>query len=246
MSLLIDREWHTACGFVKLAFDEEAWRLFQNEAEALKYLSAQGGLRSVLVPNLLHEGEYGHVYYFIQSVIPSQTHYLLDLKGMRWMSILDELSSMNRAQRPLRALRWWQELERSDKPTRSLLPLLKSEVNNTISVCCAHGDFSPGNILEDGCNVWVFDWEAFDKEAPIMTDYLSYVLEYFMKYRWMYVSNRMFVRHVLDYLLNNVKNANCQNLALAVAYHSTKRGWKRIDVDLCSSLCKELLARSQV
>lgn len=238
VSLLINEEGETK-GFAKVALDEESKYLFKNEANALKYLSTNKPVE-FSIPKLVQEGEFDEGYYLIQTVIPPQTQYFSYVKDMRWMKIINEIVKINMAKKNLSHFSWWEKLRTTHKPVRNLLPFLENKFRENIDICNVHGDFGSGNIRYDTETLWVYDWEEFNQEAPIMTDYLTFILDCFMKSR--FVTNREIAKRTYDYLQENVEYADSYNLAIALAYMSTRRSWT-IGEGLCNALCKELLGR---
>jgi hypothetical protein len=236
IALLIDNEGQIS-GFAKVALDEKTTILFKNEANALKYFLINKP-REFLIPKMLYEAEFDEGYYFIQTIIPFQTQYFSNIKDMRWLKIINEIANINKVQKPLSHFSWWKELKTTQKPIRTLLRYLETKCREKIDVCNVHGDFGPGNILYDKDTFWVYDWEEFNQVAPIMTDYLAYVIECFLKLR--FTTNRGIANKIINYLRRNVESADNYNLAIALAYMSTKRSWT-IDDRLCNALCEELL-----
>jgi glycosyltransferase involved in cell wall biosynthesis len=239
-ALLWDKEKQSSYGFAKVALDDKTKVLFKNETKALKYFSVNKPI-AFSIPEIICQGEFNEKYYLVQTVIPTQTHYLSCLKDMKWAGIINDIIGDSRTRKPLHTLPWWKEFKATTKTTRMLMPLLESKEKESIDVCNAHGDFSPGNILFGQGKAWVFDWEEFNQEAPIMTDYFLFVFENFTQYRYKFVSNRVLAKKVFNYLRQNINNADCYNLSLALAYHSTRRCWT-INDDICKCLCEELLS----
>jgi hypothetical protein len=241
VALLIDREGHTPRGFAKIGLDEKTRRLFQNEANALMYLARNAPLQAS-VPELLYESEWNGAYYLVQTVIPLERRYLSNPANAKWIHIINEIANLKSAQRPLREFPWWQQLKTSPTPIKKLLPILEKQCQQNTAVCNAHGDFGPGNTFADREKFWIFDWEEFATNAPIMTDCFSYVIHCFLERRWRVPSNRLLAKRIIDYVQAHCEHANRDNLAIALAYLSTRRSWT-IKQEFCDALCEELLTR---
>ena len=60
--------------------------------------------------------------------------------------------------------------------SKELTEHLNEYHDNVINVACCHGDFQPGNIINDGKKTWIFDWEYFT-EKQIGYDLLVLLLK---------------------------------------------------------------------
>lgn len=45
-----------------------------------------------------------------------------------------------------------------------------------LNTCITHGDFQPGNVLTDGENLWLIDWEYYDRRS-VLYDYFTWTLK---------------------------------------------------------------------
>ncbi|MDP1725484.1 MAG: hypothetical protein Q8M15_01775 [Bacteroidota bacterium] len=239
VAILLDNNAQ-ARGFAKVALDEKTKTLFQNEVNGLRYFS-QIKLKHFCVPSVLFEGEFEGAYYFIQSLIPHKTNYYSNFNDKNWIELVNEIISSSISHETLRTQPWWTKLKTMSTPTVNLIPFLESEVTESIQVCNTHGDLGPGNIRFQNNNFWIYDWEGFNKQAPIMTDYLSFVIEHFIKSPFLSYSNK--ANKILYYLSENIPYASKCNIALALAYLSTSRNWTLND-KMSLELCKALLRRN--
>jgi hypothetical protein len=224
-------------GFAKVAMDDVSMKYFKNEVAGLNYFSRKEQ-KEFNVPNVIYEGYFEQRYYFIQSLIPTETKYYIYFKDRKWIDIINEIAFGNTSETVLHNQLWWKKLKTMSAPSVKLIPYIESKISSHIEVCNIHGDFGPGNILFSKDNYWVYDWEGFNKQGPILTDYFSFACEYF--FNLTFLSKKFKVNKLLNYLFRNVPNANKCNIALAIAYLSTTRNWT-LDDNLANELCNELL-----
>lgn len=238
VALLIDNNGQVI-GFAKVALDEEIKKLFKNEVNGLRYFLKHKP-NEFSVPEIKFEGEFEKGYYFIQTVIPPQAKYFSNINNMKWIRIVDEIVTNSITHKSLRSQSWWKKFHTLKKPTSMLLPFIESKASDNIQVCMAHGDFSPGNILYYKGDFWVYDWEGFSQNAPVMTDYLIYTIEHFIKLP--FLSRSVIAKKIINYLFDNIEYTDNYNIALALVFMSISRNWT-VNDRLATALCEELLKR---
>ena len=73
--------------------------------------------------------------------------------------------------------------------------MFKDVVGKGIEVCATHGDFAQHNFLEVSGDRWIFDWEMFTLDGPLLVDELT-----------VYVNQRRFAeRYEFEMLLEEMK-----------------------------------------
>ncbi|MEX0885113.1 MAG: phosphotransferase [Phycisphaeraceae bacterium] len=164
--------------FVKLSRHDKDRFQFQRERDALERLRGGEGL-GFKAPRVLSFGTCGEVCYLATTMTPAT----LRPAGASWAELrpLQQRYSGPIRHVPARELVTTGELgpseftpsgtEPADEPW--LRPLL-DEPDRPIAVCAVHGDLQPNNVMRDGDDLWLIDWERAAKAAPVLVDGVSY------------------------------------------------------------------------
>jgi hypothetical protein len=161
-------------GYVKLPMSEEATERVQHETAVLERLSGFSPLRAQ-IPRVLHAGKWGNGFILFQSPGPL-TAAPLDF-GPVYQDFLKKLSSLDMIEKPGHAMvdavgaRWRKAEAKLDSRWRTLGGAALVRANHqleraTVSCGITHGDFAPWNSRVSNGQLYVFDWERADWEAP--------------------------------------------------------------------------------
>jgi hypothetical protein len=161
-------------GYVKLPMSEEAIDRVRHEAEVLERLSGFTTLRAQ-IPRVLHAGKWGDGYILFQSAGPSTT--APSEFGPVYQDFLKKLSSVEMIEKLGRAVveavggRWRKAEVKLDSRWRAMGGAALIRANHQLeraTVLCGitHGDFAPWNSRVSNGQLYVFDWEQAEWEAP--------------------------------------------------------------------------------
>lgn len=71
---------------------------------------------------------------------------------------------------------WWPSFARVGHLVPELTAFLIAHAQCGLEVLCAHGDYTNWNFRRDGSRIWVFDWEQYRTDAPLLTDQVRFLL----------------------------------------------------------------------
>ena len=169
-------------GFCKLGLDAKNNALIERERRALEYLKSMeltlSRIPKLLAHGYLDEKMNGGAYLVVETT-PTST------RNIDWQSdasieanIAEYAGSSRRIERAeVESLAWWQKLQKALAEKGAFMQEVNSAVDDGIDVCLAHGDLNCTNVLRNGNEVWLLDWEQSDKNAPFMTDQVCVVVD---------------------------------------------------------------------
>jgi hypothetical protein len=204
-------------GYVKLPMSEEAIDRVQQEAAVLERLSGFATLRAQ-IPRVLHAGKWGDSYILFQSAGPL-TAAPIEF-GPVYQDFLKKLSSVEMVEKPGLAVvdavgaRWRKAEVKLDSPWRALGGAALVRANHQLeraTVLCGitHGDFAPWNSRVSNGQLYVFDWELAQWQAPTGWDTFHFHVQVSNllsrgRSRWFDLNHRKAERaSFLLYLLNS-------------------------------------------
>ncbi|MFV2070992.1 MAG: phosphotransferase, partial [Pirellulales bacterium] len=174
---LFDRQLRPI-GFAKISFDEQNDRRLQKEAEAIGQLQ-QLGLRQFRFPRvLLHRQHADHSYLLLEPLPTSGRPVDLTLQAFPRPSVREYAGAAT----PLPAehvenLSWWGRYKHAiGERCNAFADELAERIGSGVEVCRVHGDMQPSNILWDGDDVWIFDWEDSCPDGPVMLDEINFYM----------------------------------------------------------------------
>jgi hypothetical protein len=174
---LLDRN-RSFIAFAKISFDELNHQSLLRETEAIRQLTDEG-LGICHIPNILASGQFQESSYLITEPIPDSarplrrgenrypSHWVRDFAGPEHNITLSEMQSLS----------WWKNCAESlNDLAPNLLDNLDESLAEGVNICRIHGDFTSANILIDGEQPWIFDWEASCADGPSLTDEIGFYL----------------------------------------------------------------------
>ena len=161
--------------FVKLAGGCENEDLLRNGGNALQAM-ARSNIRTFRYPSLLASGVFGEFRYLLLAPLPAGSRPL----PPRWNAMAERVRAEIGGQ-PYQALRldaasWWQRFELRAPEAAGLRDVLAPERDRPYDACAAHGDFVNWNIYRHQTDWWVFDWEGYATDAPVLADQVRFFL----------------------------------------------------------------------
>ncbi len=162
-------------GFAKIALIDGSPELLETEGRALEKIGALPG-RTYHVPKLIAlETTDNYRLLLMQSLpasarpYPGRDEAVLNFKvhaGRRYVQPQE-----------FRTLSWWSGLqaeltEKHDAFSNALQRYGRQGLN----VGWAHGDLGPGNMMISGDELWIYDWEQSQPDAPHSTDTIGFFL----------------------------------------------------------------------
>jgi len=173
-------------GFAKIGVNSLTTALVHAEHEALIRLG-QAGLREVMVPRVLHYGEWRGMNVLVISTLPVW-HRRRPVTKARLAAAMNSVARLGGTHRePLAASRYWQRLTdrlAAAEPSAdrdallSALSALGARAGDTPLVLgCWHGDWTPWNMVSTRVGLLVWDWERFTDDVPLGFDALHYSLQ---------------------------------------------------------------------
>jgi len=163
--------------FTKIVLEEKQDRQLRNEAEMLNAL--KDGTRRCRVPKPIALDSIDGRLYLVTEPLPER------LRPLRQDSAFPAEAAAELAG-PVRtvpgaalfAMPWWLRFEEEARSVPGLAASMKARFDGRMAQTCrVHGDFSPKNILRDGGDYWIVDWETGSLEGPRFADPLYYQLE---------------------------------------------------------------------
>ena len=166
-----------AVAFAKIAWDdrsrEELWR----EAEGLRCV-ARLSPDSFRAPSLLSTGEMDGRACNVYSLLPPGSGNAPKKWGRSYEAAWRELLMKTARKSRLERLSWWPSVPAYGEVWRRLADLIaRQEPDSGFEFYAAHGDLAPWNARREGKALWLFDWEQFDRQAPILLDPLHFLLQ---------------------------------------------------------------------
>lgn len=157
--------------FCKLALDPRNSALIRRENEALKRLHALE-LKRCRIPAVLTFGLVAGQDYLVVAITPSRAR-ITDWRKDR--PIGDVIAEYGGARRQLDgaalgSLDWWPAVERLFPPGHPFRTAINDAVEAGAAVCRVHGDVNQTNVLRDGGDIWLLDWEQSHEDGPALTD----------------------------------------------------------------------------
>lgn len=170
-----------AVGFAKIGVDPLTRRLVTTEHDGLLRL-ASAGLRSLMVPRVLHRGQWRGLEVVVLSPLPLGLH-ARRVSGSQLRAAMREVAaSAGLVREPLQSASYRDSLlERlalaPEGPERveleqALGALMESVGETMLSYGAWHGDWSPWNMARARGRLMVWDWERFSTGVPLGFDAL--------------------------------------------------------------------------
>ena len=208
-------------GFAKVSFDEENDRRLEAEARTLRELETQG-IQRFRYPKVLSLSKAGGHVYLIVEPLP-ETALPVDLRPEAFPAqAVAEYAGPARhvPGDEVRNLSWWRKYEEAvDTNCTEFVEELSSRIRRGVEVCRAHGDMQPSNVISDGGDVWIFDWEDCCLDAPCMTDAVDFYM--MLNFRKTLANPVVQLRRFADRFLSDANTRVRLAVMLALAFRST-------------------------
>jgi hypothetical protein len=173
-------------GFAKIGVNPLTSGLVRAERDALGRLG-RAGLRDVMVPRVLHYGEWHGLDVLVLSALPVW----LRRRPLPWPQLaaaMGEIAAVDGLHdAPLAGGSYWQRLasrlaaadEDADRAALSgALGVLATRAGGTrLAFGAWHGDWTPWNMASTDHGLLVWDWERFTGDVPLGFDALHYWLQ---------------------------------------------------------------------
>lgn len=170
--------------FVKLGINELTCQRVRNEVAALRRL-ADATLSGLVVPELLHAGQWRELDYLVMRPVPTATG-LHSSRELRARALGNLVAAFPTSQADVSRSPWWARtmanLDRcgDDQDATGLRAaatrLLERYEGVPVLHGAGHGDFSPWNVCAHPDHLVVWDWERFTLDVPVGWDEIHYAL----------------------------------------------------------------------
>lgn len=172
--------------YVKVGWNDATNALVQNEASILRQL-ASTSLTSFAIPRLLHAGWWNRCYLCVLSSPNVEVESAPKEMGPLYLKIIVELASSHIRSIPLKETSFWKDLsQRRDKVSNSYyehvlgqgMRVVEERLNEvSLPFHFCHGDFAPWNAKRVNGNLFLFDWEYAQREAPAGWDLFHFLIQ---------------------------------------------------------------------
>jgi len=155
----------------------------ESEVNALSTLQAST-LTRVRLPKILGYGQLSHGRYLIIEPLPETAKPIKLTTNKFTLPFFAEYEWPRRwlGSDEIQNLSWWiQYQDKRPKHDSMFLQQVLSLLHLGADVCRVHGDLSLSNMVSDGNQIWLFDWESSHPAAPVMTDPIGYYLSFRIK-----------------------------------------------------------------
>jgi hypothetical protein len=166
--------------FAKVAFAPADHLRLATEAAALHQL-ARLRFEKIRVPKALHHGRFEEMSFLVMEALPEASKPMKVHPAWNSSELTAEYRGVLRAfsSSEITNLSWWAAYSRSLRPEHHafhdelmrLLPL-GAELGR------AHGDLGLANMVRDGNEIWIFDWELYDSVAPALADSIGFYMSF--------------------------------------------------------------------
>jgi hypothetical protein len=166
--------------FCKLALDDCNSAFVRHETGVLHRLRAKG-LTRCRVPKVLASGLLGHRSYLLVEASPSGARVSEWCRDASLAEIIAEYAGSVRrlTAEQLATAPWWPPLRAIYGETSPFYAAILEASRSGADVCLVHGDLNQTNVLRQGPEVWLLDWEQSQENGPCMTDLVCIAVDYF-------------------------------------------------------------------
>ncbi len=161
--------------FAKLAGGADNEDLLRNGGKALQAME-RSSIRSFRYPSLLASGAFGDFRYLLLAPLPAGARPLPPRWNATAERVRAEIGGTPYLAPRLDAASWWGRFEGSSAMAGGLGGVLEPERDRPYDACAAHGDFVNWNIYRYRTEWWVFDWEGYATDAPVLSDQVRFFL----------------------------------------------------------------------
>ena len=163
--------------FAKVATDATSAMCLEREIDVLRRLMSRT-LETFRFPSLLASGEFNHCRYALLAPLPTRasshppvwTEHLSHIQA----EVAREMQDLSLSSAPNAT--WWRGFERVSHVVPQLAEELGRDVGTPFECAGVHGDFVNWNIYVNGEDHWLFDWEAWAPDGPLLADEVRFKL----------------------------------------------------------------------
>ena len=207
--------------FAKISFNESNDRRLENEAQTIRQLGRQG-IKTFRFPRVLTLNKLGaHTYLLLEPLPESARTLRLNVEAYPRHCVA-EYAELSRSVKghEVEQLSWWKDyLESLDDRCAKFAEELAALIHEEVEVCRAHGDMQTSNVIRDGDQVWIFDWEDSRLDAPRMTDEIDFYM--MLNYRKTLADPLLELRRFEDRYLRKATRQCRASVMMALAFRST-------------------------
>jgi hypothetical protein len=169
-SVLVFTEENTPVAYAKISWGDEEIKQTKNESEAYLFIN-HNHYNTFETPYILLSENFEGRYFNLLSSFPSDLKPTSNYWSNSYQIAWEELSSSTKYQLPLGKLSWWKERRSWNKTwAKSFEIVTMNEPKNGYWFCSAHGDYSLWNSRVRRDRLYLFDWEYYEKLAPLFLD----------------------------------------------------------------------------
>lgn len=163
--------------FAKLALGAYDRQQVGNETRSLLELHGIGCC-GFCVPKVLGCGEFQGVRYLVLEPLPTDATWPLAPWELVKRNVVSVYAGAPRriGWQDLEELWWWRRYRQHAQQVGRFAAELDEQGGRDVSVCRAHGDLAPHNVLWVRDQLWVYDWEEASNSAPVLTDEICFFL----------------------------------------------------------------------
>lgn len=162
-------------GFAKIASPDGEPGLLEAEAKTLTEVAALPG-RSYLVPSLIALESVGSCHVLLSEPLPAAAQpYPCDDRAAPAFRVSPSRQRIE--PRAFESLSWWPALQTElTQDYAAFAKALERYREHGLNVGRSHGDLTSANIVSVDRDVWIYDWEQSQPDAPDSTDAIGYFL----------------------------------------------------------------------
>ncbi len=168
----------TPVGFVKVSLDTVNDGSLERETKALETLHT-AALQQCRVPRVLSAGRFGGHTYLITEPIPVSAKPVAALVESFPRACVDEYAGHARrvSAQEITGLSWWAAYRSTLGNTDGgFHNALMGSMAHGLDIGNAHGDMGSANLVRDGETLWVYDWENYCDDAPLLADEIGFYM----------------------------------------------------------------------
>jgi hypothetical protein len=139
--------------------------------------------RTFRVPTLLFADSYEGRPYNVFTVLPIKSLSVPKTWSSLQQNAWEELNANTQHHRLLREVHWWERVQHLSPQWKSFAERMTVQHTVPVQFSWVHGDFAIWNMAIHHNELYIFDWENFEDEAPILVDplYFLFSKEFFLK-----------------------------------------------------------------
>lgn len=157
--------------FGKLALNEANGEKIRNEARVLESFQASPP-QSFCVPRLLASGAWEGADFLVTACLPASASAVDWEKEAGVSALVAEINTTPIVLGAPNPPSWWDKLLQGCRDFPGFEEVIREVSRSGWHACRVHGDLNRTNVLRDGSDLWVIDWEQSREDGPRRTDEL--------------------------------------------------------------------------